>query len=42
MIRNANVRWNEHESGIDKNAECFKDLQEHFKYEFQCSGHYYQ
>ena len=28
-IRNVKIRWNEHESGIDKNSECFKHLHEH-------------
>ena len=26
-IRNVQIRWNEHESGIDKNSECFKHIQ---------------
>ena len=37
MIRIINVRWNEHQSRIDKNSECFKHLQEHFNHEFQWS-----
>ena len=28
-ISHVKVRWNEYESGIDKNSECFKHLQEH-------------
>ena len=31
-IRNVKMRWNEHESGTDKNSECFKHLQEHFSH----------
>ena len=34
-IRNVKIRWNEHESGIDKNSECFKHLQEHLSHSFQ-------
>ena len=34
-IRNVKIRWNEHESGIDKNSECFKHLQEHWSHDFQ-------
>ena len=37
MIRNFEIRWNEHESGIDKNSECFKHLQEHLSHGFQWS-----
>ena len=37
MIRNVKIRWNEHESGIDKNLECFKHLQEHLSHGFQWS-----
>ena len=33
-IRNVKIRWNEHESGIDKNSECFKHLQEHLSHGF--------
>ena len=36
-ICNVKIRWNEHESGIDKNSECFKHLQEHLSYSFQWS-----
>ena len=36
-IRNVKIRWNEHESGIDKNSECFKHLQEHLSHGFQWS-----
>ena len=28
-IRSVKITWNEHESGIDKNSDCFKHLQEH-------------
>ena len=34
IIRNVKIRWNEHESGIDKNSECFKYLQEHSSHGF--------
>ena len=36
-IHNVIIRWNEHESGIDKNSECFKHLQEHSSHGFQWS-----
>ena len=36
-ICNVKIRWNVHESGIDKNSECFKHLQEHLSHEFQWS-----
>ena len=36
-IRNVKIRRNEHESGIDKNSECFKHLQEHLSHGFQWS-----
>ena len=36
-IWNVKMRWNEHESGIDKNSECFKHLQEHFSHGFHWS-----
>ena len=36
-IRNIKIRWNEHESGIDRNSECFKHLQEHLSHGFQWS-----
>ena len=36
-IRNVKIRWNEHESGIDKNSECFKHLQEHLSNGFHRS-----
>ena len=36
-IRNVKIRWNEHESGIDKNSECFKHLQEYLSHGFQWS-----
>ena len=32
------IRWNEHESGIDENSECFKHLQEHLS----LRGRYYK
>ena len=34
-ICNVKIRWNEHGSGIDKNSECFKYLQEHLSHGFQ-------
>ena len=34
-IRNARVRWNEHDSGTDKKSECAKHLKENFSHEFQ-------
>ena len=37
MIRNVNIRWNEHESGTDKNLECFKHLKENFSLQFHWS-----
>ena len=36
-ICNVKIRWNEHESGIDKNSECFKHLQEHLSHGFHRS-----
>ena len=36
-IRNLKTRWNEDESGIDKNSECFKLLQEHLSHGFHWS-----
>ena len=36
-ICNVKIRWNEHESGTDKNSECFKHLQEHLSHGFQWS-----
>ena len=36
-ISNVKIRWNEHESGIDKNSECFKYLPEHLSHGFQWS-----
>ena len=36
-ICNVKIRWNEHESGIDKNSECFQHLQEHLSHGFQWS-----
>ena len=36
-IRNVNIRWNEHESEIDKNLEYFKHLQEHLSQYFHWS-----
>ena len=36
-IRNVKIRWNEHESGIDKNSECFKHFQEHLSHGFHWS-----
>ena len=35
-ISNVNIRWNEHERGIDKNSEYTKHFLEHFNDEFQC------
>ena len=37
-IRNVKIRQNENESGIDKNSECFKHLQEHLSHGFQWSS----
>ena len=36
-IRNVKIRWKEHESGIDKNSECFKHVQEHLSHGFHWS-----
>ena len=36
-IRNIKIRWNEQESGIDKNSESFKHPQERLSYGFQWS-----
>ena len=33
-IRNVKIRLNEHESGIDKNSECFKHPQEYLSHDF--------
>ena len=35
--RNVKIRWNEHESGTDKNSKCFKHLQEHLSHSFRWS-----
>ena len=37
IIRNVKISWNEHDSGIEKNSECFKLLQEHLSHGFQWS-----
>ena len=34
-MRYDKIRCHEHESGIDKNSECFKHLQEHLSRGFQ-------
>ena len=36
-IRSVKITWNEHESGIDKNSECLKHLQEHLSDGFHLS-----
>ena len=36
-VRNARLRWNEHENGTDKNSECAKYLHENDNHEFKCS-----
>ena len=36
-IRNVIIRWNQHESGINKNSWCFKHLQEHLSHGFHWS-----
>ena len=34
-VRNARLRWNEHENGTDKNFECAKHLNENDNHEFK-------
>ena len=36
-VRNARLRWNEHENGTDKNTECAKHLSENNNHEFKWS-----
>ena len=36
-VRNARLRWNEHENGTDKNSECAKHLNENDNHEFKWS-----
>ena len=36
-MRNARLRWNEHENGTDKNSECAKHLDENDSREFKWS-----
>ena len=36
-MRNVKIRLNEHESGIDKNSECFKHPQKYLSHDFQWS-----
>ena len=36
-MRNARLRWNEHENGIDKNFECAKHSNENDDHEFKRS-----
>ena len=36
-VRNARLRWNEHENGKDKNSECAKHLNENDNHEFKLS-----
>ena len=36
-VRNAQLRWNEHENGTDKNSECAKHLNENDNHEFKWS-----
>ena len=37
ITRSIKIRCNEHESGTEKNSECFKHLQEHLSHGFQWS-----
>ena len=34
MIRNSEIRWNDHITGKRKNSHCFKQLNNHFEHEF--------
>ena len=36
-VRNARLRWNDHENGIDKNSECAKHSNENDDHEFKRS-----
>ena len=36
-MRNARLRWNEHENGTDKNSECDKYLNENDNHKFKWS-----
>ena len=36
-VRNARLRWNEHENGTDKNSECAKHLNKNGDHEFRLS-----
>ena len=36
-VRNAGLRWNEHENGTDKNSECAKNLNENGNHGFKWS-----
>ena len=36
-VRNAQLRWNEHENGTDKNSECAKHLNENNNHKFKWS-----
>ena len=36
-MRNAQLRWNEHGNGTDKNSECAKHLNENDNHEFKWS-----
>ena len=33
-IRNASIRWNEHNTGKDKNSDCAKHLKDNYNHEF--------
>ena len=37
-LRNARLRWNEHENGTDKNSKCAKHLNENDNHEFKWSN----
>ena len=34
MIRNFEIRWNEHITEKDKNSDCVKHWNDHFEHEF--------
>ena len=36
-VRNAQLRWNEHGNGTDKNSECAKHLKENDNHKFKWS-----
>ena len=37
-VRNARLRWNEHENGTDKNSECAKHINKNDNHEFKWSS----